>query len=261
MQDRPGRIPRVLLTLSGMPEFKKPAAARGKHSRRVRRGYKKQVICKRPCYLVMMIPLFVDCSGRRVVIFGGGAVAARKAAYFADEARVTVVSRSFVHKIETMPVKTRAMDIEAASDEKIAAAIGSAFLVIAALSDPVQNNRIGRICKKAGILFNNADGEKGSVILPAVSSGENYTIAISTGGSSPAVSRFIREYLEQELPELDAMVALQQKLRDQLKKKVPDQARRNEILKKVLADQPLWKLLRTDPAKAWNRVAERYLDG
>jgi precorrin-2 dehydrogenase/sirohydrochlorin ferrochelatase len=208
-----------------------------------------------------MIPLFADCSGRRIVIFGGGAVAARKAAYFADEARVLVVSRSFVHKIETLPVKTRTMDIEAASDEKLAAAIGKAFLVIAALSDPVQNNRIGRISKKTGILFNNADGEKGDVILPAVSRGENYTIAISTGGSRPAVSRFIREYLEQELPELDAMIALQQNLRAHLKKEVPDQGRRNEILKKVLDDQRLWKLLRTDPAKAWSRVAERYLDG
>lgn len=207
-----------------------------------------------------MIPLFVNCAGRRVVIFGGGAVAARKAAYFAGDAKVLVVSRSFVRRIETMPVKTRAMDIEAASDGKIAAVIGSAFLVIAALSDPVQNNRIGRICRKAGILFNNADGDKGDVILPAVSTAQHYTIAISTDGSSPAVSRFVREYLEQELPELDAMVALQQKLREQLKTKVPDQVRRNEILKKVLGDQTLWKLLRTDPAQAWNRVAARYLD-
>ena len=49
-----------------------------------------------------MIPLFIDCSGRRVVIFGGGAVAARKAAYFVQEARVLVVSRSFVQKLETL---------------------------------------------------------------------------------------------------------------------------------------------------------------
>jgi len=208
-----------------------------------------------------MIPLFADCSGRRIVIFGGGAVAARKAAYFADEACVIVVSRSFVHKIETLPVKTRTMDIEAASDEKLSAAIGKAFLVISALSDPVQNNRIGRICKKAGILFNNADGEKGDVILPAVSRGDNYILAISTDGSSPAVSRFLREHLEQELPELDAMIALQRRLREDLKKKVPDQVRRNTILHKVLDDPSIWKCLRTDPDKAWDRVAERYLDG
>ena len=208
-----------------------------------------------------MIPLFIDCSGRRIVIFGGGAVAARKAAYFARDAKVLVVSRSFVHKIGTLPVKTRSIDIGAATDAKLATLIGDAFLVIAALSEPVQNNRIGRICKKKGVLFNNADGKAGDVILPAVSAGENYTIAISTGGSSPSVARFIREYLELELPELDAMIALQCRMREGLKKNVPDQARRTEILRKTIEDQAIWKLLKSDPARAWNQVSERYLDG
>ena len=207
-----------------------------------------------------MIPLFIDCSGRRIVIFGGGAVAARKAGYFADEARLLVVSQSFVHKIETLPVTKKSVDIAAVSDEKISALIGNAFLVIATLSDPVQNNRIGKICKKKGILFNNADGKAGDVILPAVSSGENFTLAISTGGSSPAVSRFIREHLEQELPELDAMIGLQRQLREELKKKVPDQIRRNEILRKVLEDQSVWKALKKDPDTAWEKVSARYLD-
>src|SRR5512145_127562 len=194
-----------------------------------------------------MIPLFIDCSGRRVVIFGGGAVAARKAAYFAHEARVLVVSRSFVHKIETLPVRTRSLDTEAVSDSKLTALIGNAFLVIGALSDTAQNNRIGILCRKSGILFNNADGEKGSVILPAISAGQNFTIAISTGGNSPAVSRFIREHLEQELPELDAMIGLQRRLREELKKNIPGQIRRNEILRKALEDPSVWKILRTDP--------------
>jgi precorrin-2 dehydrogenase/sirohydrochlorin ferrochelatase len=207
-----------------------------------------------------MIPLFVDCSGRRVVIFGGGAVAARKAGYFANKARVLVVSRSFVHKIETLPVIKKSVDIAAASDEKISSLIGNAFLVIGAISDPVQNNRIGKLCKKNGILFNNADGDKGTAILPAVSSGENFTIAISTGGSSPAVSRFIREHLEKELPELDAMIGLQHRLREELKKTVPDQARRNEILRKVLDDPAVWKFLKKDPDAAFQKVSARYLD-
>jgi precorrin-2 dehydrogenase / sirohydrochlorin ferrochelatase len=208
-----------------------------------------------------MIPLFINCSGRRIVIFGGGAVAARKAGYFSDEARVLVVSRSFVHKIETLPVKTKRVDVQAASDEKLIAIIGNAFLVIGALSDPAQNNRIGSICKKNGILFNNADGKAGSVILPAISSGENFTLAISTGGSSPAVSRFIREHLEQELPELDAMIGLQRRLREELKNKVPDQIRRNEILRKVLEDLSVWRALKKDPDTAWENVSARYLDG
>jgi precorrin-2 dehydrogenase/sirohydrochlorin ferrochelatase len=206
-----------------------------------------------------MIPLFIDCSGRRIVIFGGGAVAARKAAYFAPEARVLVVSRSFVQKIDSLPVKTKSMDLETESDTNLIAVIGNAFLVIGALSDPAQNNRIGRICRTKGILFNNADGEAGDVVLPAISSGEHYTLAISTGGSSPAVSRYIREHLEKELPDLDAMIVLQNRLREALKSTVPDQARRNAILHNVLDDPSVWRLLKTDPDHAWENVAARYL--
>jgi precorrin-2 dehydrogenase/sirohydrochlorin ferrochelatase len=208
-----------------------------------------------------MIPLFIDCSGRRIVIFGGGAVAARKAAYFASEARVLMVSRSFVQKLETLPVGKEIVDIENASDATLAALVRGAFLVIGALSDPAQNNRIGIICRRKGILFNNADGEAGDVILPAVEGGDHYTLAISTGGKSPAISRFIREHLEQELPELDAMIVLQHRLREELKIVKSDQARRNEILHKVLDDPSVWRILRKDPEKAWNIVSARYLHG
>jgi precorrin-2 dehydrogenase/sirohydrochlorin ferrochelatase len=208
-----------------------------------------------------MIPLFVDCSGRRIVIFGGGAVAARKAAYFAQEARVLVLSRSFVQKLESLPVEKVNLDLQDISDTRLSALIGNAFLVIAAVSDPAQNNRIGRFCQKRGILFNNADGDAGDVLLPAISRGEHYTLAISTEGSSPAISRYIREHLEREVPELDAMITLQHRLREELKRTQPDQACRTAILRKVLDDTSIRKILMTDPDKAWENVSARYLNG
>jgi precorrin-2 dehydrogenase/sirohydrochlorin ferrochelatase len=208
-----------------------------------------------------MIPLFIDCSGRRIVIFGGGAVAARKAAYFVKEASVLVVSRSFVQKLETLQVEKEWVDIKDASDATLAALIKGAFLVIGALSDRAQNNRIGRLCRKKSILFNNADGEAGDVVLPAISRGKHYTLAISTSGSSPAISRYIREHLERELPELDTMIVLQSWLREELKRVESDQTKRTKTLHKVLADPLVWKLLKTDPEKAWETVSARYLHG
>lgn len=208
-----------------------------------------------------MIPLFIDCSGRRVVIFGGGAVAARKAAYFSKEARVLVISRSFVQKIDSLSVERKKMDVNRESDASVSALIGDAFLVIGTLSDPSQNNRIGRLCHTKGILFNNADGDAGDVILPAISSGEHFTLAISTGGSSPAISRFIREHLEQDLPGLDTMIVLQHRLREELKHREPDQKKRNTILRRVLDDASVWNVLRTDPERAWDTVSARYLHG
>ncbi len=188
-----------------------------------------------------MIPLFVDCSGKRIVIFGGGEVASRKAAYFSGEADVLVVSRSFSHKMSILPVERQMLDAGRISDEVLTGIIEWAFLVIGALSDPVQNNRIKNLCVAREILFNNADGEAGDVIIPSVTGGENYLLAISTKGNSPAVSRFIREHLETQFPALDDMIALQRDLRAQLKHTEPSPSRRNAILWEVLNDREIWK--------------------
>jgi precorrin-2 dehydrogenase / sirohydrochlorin ferrochelatase len=208
-----------------------------------------------------MIPLFVDCSDRRIVIFGGGTVAARKAAYFSGKAHVTVASRSFVPAFDELTVTRVELDLDSTSDLKLLDLTRDAFLVIAAVSDPAVNNRIGKLCKAKGILFNNADGEPGDVILPAVTGGEHYTIAVSTHGASPAVARFVREELEDEFPALDAMIVLQEKLRDALKKSEPDQKKRNVILRDVLDDHTVWEMLLTDETAAWNDVKTRYLHG
>lgn len=211
--------------------------------------------------LYQMIPLFVDCSGRRIVIFGGGTVAARKAAYFSGKADIVVVSRSFVPAFDELEVTRQELGLASATDRKLSALIKGAFLVIAAVSDPAINNRIGGLCKAKGILFNNADGDPGDVVLPAVTGGEHYTIAISTHGASPAVARFIREELEDEFPGLDPMIELQEKLREALKKAEPDQARRNAVLRDVLEDHAVWEALMTDRGAAWDDVQKRYLHG
>jgi len=206
-----------------------------------------------------MIPLFVDCSGKRIVIFGGGEVASRKASYFSGEADVLVVSRSFSHKMSILPVERRMLDAGRVSDEMLTGIIERAFLVIGALSDPIQNNRIKNLCRAQEILFNNADGEAGDVIIPSVTGGKNYLLAISTKGNSPAVSRFIRENLETQFPALDDMITLQRDLRAQLKHTEPSQSRRNAILWEMLNDHEIWKNLKNDPDRARTLVKERYL--
>ena len=206
-----------------------------------------------------MIPLFVDCSRRRIVIFGGGDVAARKAAYFARVTDVTIVSRSFRQKILDLPVVHKEYDVSTVSDEFLDSLLEGAFLVIGALSDTAQNNRIGRLCRKRGILFNNADGEPGDVMLPSVTEGINYTLALSTHGTSPAISRFIREHLETAFPALDPMIALQKRLRSELKRSEPDQETRHAVLWEVLHDPAVWETLSADPEEAWKLVERRYL--
>ena len=206
-----------------------------------------------------MIPLCVDLKEKRIVIFGGGEVAARKAAYFAREADVQVVSRSFSKRIGGLCVSRTTLDVTYASDTDLEGILQGAFIGIAALSDSEQNTRIGIICIRNGILFNNADGEPGDIMIPSVTSGKNYTIAVSTEGRSPAVSRFIREHLEVSFSNLDAMIDLQENLRQRLKSVEPSQKRRREILREVLQDPGIWQALSRSRIQAEGIVKRRYL--
>jgi len=206
-----------------------------------------------------MIPLFVDCTGKKVVVFGGGEVAARKAARFAQKADVFVISRSFSKKCRTLPVHFQELDSKTVPDETINNIIDNAFLVIAALSDTHENNRIGELCRKNQVLFNNADGENGDVVIPAVSEGCHYVFAISTRGESPAISRYLRQEIETRYPALDAMIELQGRLRERLKKTGLSQAERSAILWKVLNDQQIWNSLRYSPDGTWAEVERGYL--
>lgn len=206
-----------------------------------------------------MIPLFIDCAGKQIVIFGGGEVAARKAGRFCREADVLIVSRSLSEQCAALPVRFCKKDINTLSDTDIEQLTAPAFLVIGTLPDPRLNDRIGQICTKQGILFNNADGTMGDVIIPAVTEGDHYLIALSTGGDSPAISRFLREEIEARFPALDAMIELQHRLRDNLKKSGIPQDQRSAILHEVLRDQTIWNNLIKSPEDAWIGVKQRYL--
>jgi len=206
-----------------------------------------------------MIPLFVDCSKKRIVIFGGGDVAARKAAYFAGESEVIMVSRTFSEKCLHLPVSRQICELASLSDAGLRKIFKGSFLVIGALSDTAQNNRIKNICLEDGILFNNADGEAGDVMIPAISRGKQYTFAFSTDGSSPAISRFIRTHLEKTYPGLDSMIELQNFLREKLKESTKTQGERNAILHEVLEDMEMWEIVTTDLPHARDLVTARYL--
>ena len=205
-----------------------------------------------------MIPLMIDFSGKRVVIFGGGEVGARKARYFCRETEVTVISRSFHPAFNELPVKRLETKFDDATDPVLHEMVRGAFLVIAATPDESLNARIGRICALETILFNDAGGRAGDVDLPSQIRGDHYTIAISTGGDSPGISRFLRVHLERTFPQLDRMIELQKTMREILKSRIPDQDTRGEILRRILEDGDIWNALRSGQDEALALAMKRY---
>ncbi|ETA67304.1 siroheme synthase, N-terminal domain [Methanolobus tindarius DSM 2278] len=202
------------------------------------------------------LPLLIDMSDKKVVIFGSGSVGERKANLFSEYAKVTVVSRSFYdifYELEDKySIQLIKADARKLTDDEINDVIRDAFLVIPATNDRSINERIVKLSKSFGILTNEVDAI-GDVTVPAVIKRGGLTISISTAGSSPAFSRFTRRQVEKIItPEFGDMIKIQDEMRTYLKSEVPDQRDRKDILWDILESEEVWKGLEESYEKGFN---------
>jgi len=193
------------------------------------------------------LPLMLDLSGKRIVIFGGGLVGERKAELFSGCANTVVISLEFsrrLHELEAAgQVKLIKLDLLEASDLEFTELISGAFLVIPATSNFELNRKITDLAQESDILINQVDA-LGSVVVPSVIKRGDLVIGISTLGHSPAVSKYTRKQIESIItPVYSDMIRLQDELRAYLKEQVAGQNKRKEILWKVLENEAVWKAL------------------
>jgi len=168
------------------------------------------------------VPIFLDVTGRRCVVVGGGEVAARKVRSLVEAgAEVTVVSPCAVEELRGLARAKSILIIErkyAPGDMKDAA------LVYAATGDDDLNRCLHDEARRRGIPINVADApELCSFIAPSLVSRGSLKIAISTEGASPAMARRIRERLERLFgPEYGVTLEVLRAARNHLKANEPD---------------------------------------
>ena len=207
------------------------------------------------------LPLLIDFSEKLVVIFGGGAVGERKAKRFCDKAPVTVVSSSLTDELKKLEAYDSFLfiqkDISKLTDGEIFDCISDAFLVIAATSDSEINRKIISMAKTAGILVNDTEGAD-EVIIPSFIERGGLQISVSSGGESPAVTKYARMKIESAISDdFEKMIDLQAEIREYLKTVEPDQKKRQEILWEIMNDAEIWKLLSVDFEKARNAAKSK----
>jgi uroporphyrin-III C-methyltransferase/precorrin-2 dehydrogenase/sirohydrochlorin ferrochelatase len=175
---------------------------------------------------VPLFPVFLKLAGRRVLVVGGGTVAAGKLRALLDaSAEVTVVAPEVVPQIEASPV--RVVRRRFTSDDLD----GVAFVVAAA--PPVVNREVAAAADQRGIFVNAVDDvESASAYAGAIVRRAGVTLAISTDGAAPALAGLVREALEELLPDdLDQwMACATQARREWLAAKVPMSDRRPALL-------------------------------
>jgi len=141
-----------------------------------------------------LLPLFLTLKGRRVLLVGGGPVAAAKLRQLlAVGADVFVVAPSVDAAIERANVTVARRPFEAAD-------LDGAWLVVAAAT-PEANREVATAAEARRIFVNAVDDPpNASAFLSGVVRRDGVTIAISTNGDAPALAGLLREALDAVLP-------------------------------------------------------------
>ena len=131
-------------------------------------------------------PLFLDLSGRRVLVVGGGNVAARRVEGLADaDAHVVVVAPDLDERIVATNVETRRRAFQPTD-------VDGAWLVFACTDDPVVNAAVASAAEASGTWCIRADDAQASAAwVPAAGTVDDVAIAVSAG--DPRRARDVRD--------------------------------------------------------------------
>jgi precorrin-2 dehydrogenase/sirohydrochlorin ferrochelatase len=194
---------------------------------------------------VQYYPAYLDLRGHLAVVIGGGEIAERKVTTLLDAgARVTVVSPTLTatlgalaetHEIVHHPRPYRRGDLT------------GAWLAFAATGDEAVHPEIAAEAAEGRVFLNVVDRPRlCSFIVPAVLTRGPVSVAVSTGGASPALAKRLAAELESAVgPEWGVAAGVLGALRGRLAR--GDGAARARLLS-ALADRPLLAALRAGDA-------------
>jgi precorrin-2 dehydrogenase/sirohydrochlorin ferrochelatase len=185
----------------------------------------------------------IDLRGKSAVVVGGGRVAARKCLTLVrSEALVTVISPELSPALRRISACVRISHIAKDYSE---GDLKGASLVFAATDRPETNRAVADEAFMLGIPVNVCDSpELGSFSSPAVLRRGDLSIALATGGKSPALSRRIRKQLAATYGREYALtVSLLGKIREKLLTRKDNRRYNNQILS-TLANSHLPELFK-----------------
>jgi siroheme synthase-like protein len=139
-------------------------------------------------------PIFLEMAGRKTLVIGGGKVAQEKVAGLLNAgAAITVLSPELSPRLQSLAAAgTIAYQPQAYFD----GALTGYEVCFVATDDGAVNAAVAAEGKRQGVWVNAADDPANcDFILPSVVRQGEVVVAASTGGSSPALARRLREDL------------------------------------------------------------------
>ncbi len=197
-----------------------------------------------------LLPVFLRVHDRPCLVVGGGRIAARKLRTLARAgARVTVIAPELDPGLAAELPSLGANHVARAfRDDDIA---GQA-LVVAATDSVTVNEHIAGLARDNGVPVNVVNQpEAGTFIFPSVVDRDPVTIAVSTGGRSPALARWLKGHLETMIPDrFGELARLIGRYRDVVKRRYPTVDGRRRFWERALHGQLSEFLFHNQPRQA-----------
>tara|TARA_B110000444_G_scaffold209541_1_gene204418 strand:+ start:446 stop:1831 length:1386 start_codon:yes stop_codon:yes gene_type:complete len=181
-----------------------------------------------------LLPIFLNIKSKKCVVVGGGEVAFRKATLLLRAgADLNIVAPVLSDELNKLCVDR---DCKITIREFDEADINNAILVVAATDDRKTNERVSIIASKLNIPVNVVDQPHlCSFIMPSIVDRSPIVVAISSGGSSPILTRKLKELNETMIPgRINKLAELLDSFRGRVKNEIDDFSARIRFWENVL---------------------------
>ena len=212
--------------------------------------------------------MFIDLKldGKTVIVVGGGSESYRKTQSFIDSgAKIWVISKDFSSGIQKLGeekkvalLKTEVQDAKAFVDSLNP----KPDVFLAATDNSELNLELVKAAKSVGSMVYAVDNPAVSdFILPAVAHVGDVKIAVSTSGKSPAMSRALRERIEEMIQPEDLLeIELQSQIRSILKEQVSDPNVRSKLLNEILNNDNIKQVLKEGKLREAQEMAMKLVE-
>jgi len=200
---------------------------------------------------VKVYPINLNVENKRCVVIGGGKVAYRKILGLLNAgALVEVIAPEICAEIQKLFDDTKiTVTLEKYSADKL----GEGLILIAASDDEIVNSRALADGRRKNFLVDSVNDFADFTVPSKILRGD-FLLTISTCGTSPGFSKFVREMLETEFDKnfADGLKIIAD-YRRKLKKLLPDADDRIKFWREVLTPE-IWQLLKDGKLDELNEI-------
>lgn len=211
----------------------------------------------------MRVPLFIEMSGKSVLIIGGGSVGtSRTKKFLSAGADVTVLSLDFSHELERLGEKRRVKLVEGDASDRdlLEGLISESDLVVVSLNTLEFNEAVNELAREHGAMINLAnDAAATEVVVPFEAEVNGLRIAMTSEGKSGMVVREalrrIVEFLSEDR-EIADLLNLMHHLKRFMKSTGVPVKTRMELYYEVFDDEEFRRLVMAGEVEEARRRAE-----